>query len=79
MRGRQEGKVDECGNCQFWARRTDEAREMGGGYCLRFPPIFETDSDDRSNALNDGWPYTHQQSWCGEYQAGRNRWNPEKP
>jgi hypothetical protein len=64
-------KEEQCGDCRFWARRTDNARQRGGGYCMRFPPIF------RNDALNDGWPNTHQQSWCGEFQPGRHRWNPK--
>lgn len=60
----------ECGACAFWRRRTDEhGASLGGGYCVRFPPIFK--EDDR--AMNDGWPFVHQQSWCGEFKrhAGR--------
>lgn len=55
--------VEECGGCKFWLPRTDYAKERGGGYCVRFPPIF------REEALNDGWPNVHQQSWCGEFKA----------
>jgi hypothetical protein len=70
-------KIDQCGNCRFWARRTDHTRDVGGGYCLRFPPVFL--NEPSGGFLNDGWPMTHQQSWCGEYQRGRHRWNPEQP
>lgn len=72
--GERPSEPDQCGNCRFWARRTDATRDMGGGYCMRFPPILHVE-----DALNDGWPNTHQQSWCGEYKRGRHRWNPEKP
>ena len=56
------GERDECGRCKFWLRRTDYAGPRGGGYCVRFPPIFKED------AMNDGWPNVHQQSWCGEFK-----------
>ena len=77
--------TEECRNCRFWARRSDHAEEMGGGYCRRFPPMFPSglrvyvnfnrtmnadhthEVEPRSDFLNDAWPYTHQQSWCGEY------------
>lgn len=73
---------DECSNCRFWRRRTDHAGEMGGGYCRRFPPSFPSgltvrrplrdssiaDITNSDGYLNDAWPNTHQQSWCGEYQ-----------
>lgn len=55
-------KKEQCGNCRFWRKRTDGAGDLGGGYCQRFPPWFKED-----RALNDGWPFTHQQEWCGEY------------
>lgn len=70
----------ECGNCRFWRKRSDRAGEMGGGYCVRYPPfapsmyLLSVDkfSGDReitpaSLHLNDAWPMVHQQSWCGEY------------
>ncbi len=73
--------VEECGNCKFWRPRTDHTKDMGGGYCVRFPPAvpssftvlrgdahkpFEVVAGTR---LNDAWPNVHQQSWCGEYRA----------
>lgn len=54
---------EACGNCKFWKPRNDAAKDLGGGYCRRFPPAFRED-----NALNDGWPFTHQQEWCGEWR-----------
>lgn len=60
--------MDEvCGCCKFWLRRTDYAGERGGGYCVRFPPVF------KEEAMNDGWPNVHQQSWCGEFSAGSDQ------
>jgi hypothetical protein len=28
---------------------------------------YTIEADNR--VLNDGWPYVHQQEWCGEFQA----------
>lgn len=58
----------QCGNCKFWRNRTDSVADLGGGYCQRFPPIFKLE-----NSLNDGWPNTHQQELCGEWQRGKNK------
>lgn len=55
---------EECGNCRFWRLRSDLLEGMGGGYCVRFPPIFQME-----NALNDGFPMVSQQTWCGEWQG----------
>lgn len=61
--------MEQCGTCRFWVRSSDDATALaGGGYCRRFPPTFQ-----ERGALNDGWPNTHQQSWCGEYRAGKNQ------
>lgn len=82
----------ECGKCLFWARRTDNTREVGGGYCVRYPPFFPSglsvhrpirpshlaDIEASPSFLNDAWPTVSQESWCGEFKRGRNKWNPEK-
>lgn len=67
---------EECGNCRFWRLRSDDAKNMGGGYCVRFPPFvsqaFVVTNGlvvASSGHLNDAWPMVHQQSWCGEYQS----------
>jgi hypothetical protein len=78
----EETKV-ECGTCKFWLKRSDRAGEMGGGYCVRFPPFAPSQYRVRpdlggghdhtlvspdSEHLNDAWPMVHQQSWCGEWK-----------
>lgn len=68
-----------CGSCRFWSKRTDEAAEMGGGYCRRYPPFAPSgmriwmrgtasaDIAPSSEYLNDAWPNVHQSEWCGEF------------
>ncbi len=71
-----------CGTCRFWRLRSDPAKDLGGGYCVRFPPMapagYQVWAEARGfyvapdSNLNDAWPNTSQQSWCGEFQpAGR--------
>lgn len=77
-------EAQNCGNCKFWSKRSDGSAEMGGGYCRRYPPFFPSglrvystnaasgDIEPSSGFLNDAWPNTHQQEWCGEFKpAGR--------
>ena len=71
---------DECGSCKFWAKRSDELGNRGGGYCRRFPPSFPSAlrvspehgepwfSIEPEGRYNDAYPMVHQQSWCGEFQ-----------
>ena len=57
---------EQCRDCRFYVVRSDSIGEnMQGwaGYCRRYPPTFKEEP-----ALNDGWPYVHGQSWCGEFQ-----------
>lgn len=71
----------ECGNCEYWLKRSDRAGDAGGGYCVRYPPFAPSQYRVRSELghtlispdsehLNDAWPMVHQQSWCGEFKAG---------
>jgi hypothetical protein len=77
--------MEQCGNCRFWAPRSDHTADMGGGYCRRYPPSYPSgqrawpagredlcfDIEPSSKFLNDAWPNVHQQSWCGEYSSAR--------
>ncbi len=74
---------EECGNCRFWSKRTDDTAELGGGYCRRYPPFAPSgmrvwmtgtasaDIEPSSGFLNDEWPNVHQSEWCGEFQSAR--------
>lgn len=67
---------EQCGDCRFWRRRSDNAGDSGGGYCVRFPPfapsswkLYRDEMLPGDDHLNDAWPMVHEQSWCGEYSA----------
>lgn len=72
---------EECGNCRFWSERTDNTKDMGGGFCRRYPPFFPSglrvwqtgtttaDIETSAGFLNDAWPNVSRQSWCGEFRT----------
>lgn len=73
-------KIEECSTCRFWRQRADDPGRSWGGYCVRFPPAFPSrflvdrnyhtggwTAEPDPAMLNDAWPMTHAQSWCGEY------------
>lgn len=35
-----EGNSEACGTCRFWLKRSDNAKDVGGGFCRRYPPSF---------------------------------------
>ncbi len=37
--------------------------------CRRFPPIMFP-AEVRGTDYGTGWPYTHVDDWCGEYERG---------
>lgn len=72
--------TDQCKECRFWLKRSDEAGKMGGGFCRRYPPmspagykvfhggtVAMAEIVTSSGSLDDAWPNVHQQSWCGEF------------
>jgi hypothetical protein len=68
---------EECGNCKFWRLRSDVG-DRGGGYCVRYPPfapatwvMTREELVAGSGHMNDAWPMTSLQSWCGEYSASK--------
>jgi alpha-tubulin suppressor-like RCC1 family protein len=72
-----------CETCKWWARRSGNSGDLGGGTCRRYPPFMPCqfrvwrvaghpsnhvfDVTTEGDVLNDAWPYTGQQSWCGEH------------
>ena len=56
-----------CETCRFWEPVRDAIRDESltladGGYCHRYPPTQEHDTDCPP------WPELSSYDWCGEYQ-----------
>lgn len=49
-----------CQNCRYWLNDRNDL-----GCCLRKSPQFVI----RGQAYTTTWPHTHQDNWCGEWEA----------
>jgi hypothetical protein len=73
-------KCETCGDCRFWRKNTPAMSGMAG-HCRRYPPFapvgwriyaahggrYEAEIES-ARFLNDAWPNTSADAWCGEYQ-----------
>lgn len=62
------GFIQQCSNCRFWERLTDELSQQG--MCLRFPPVLPTLPPQVVCGESDYgvFPLSGQSAWCGEWQ-----------
>lgn len=49
-----------CQSCRYWLNDRNDL-----GCCLRKSPQFVI----RGQAYTTTWPHTHQDNWCGEWEA----------
>lgn len=71
-------REQRCNNCRFWSRNYDAGAGMDTGGCRIGRPLLVTSAVrvDQYGTLTDGecerctrWPTTHEEDWCGEWQA----------
>lgn len=61
---------ERCEKCRFWDR--DDDNDPGPCQCRRHAPVFCPEywhfEECPENADHGLWPFTYDDSWCGEFQ-----------
>lgn len=66
---------EQCGNCRFWLTRFNGCYQ---GTCRRHAPVLDIGQvrcDSREPRSR--WPETMREWWCGDYQAGKPKFENE--
>jgi hypothetical protein len=60
---RKARETETCATCRFYVN--GDVPGVAGGYCMRYPPAWESRGDDSKY----GFPFTSPALWCGEWKG----------